>query len=143
VLVTEGILPAARGGYTASGKFDQFLPQTPYAAVLRCLRVVFHAFFFNPDTPTNVRAANAQDLVDLVGPNREILCGAIPELSPILHQDSTASSLHSTHSPTLHTSEVSSLSDTRNRFHSLFSGILAMVTANKMVTLFIDDVQVR
>eukprot|EP00026_Physarum_polycephalum_P000064 Phypoly_transcript_00064.p1 GENE.Phypoly_transcript_00064~~Phypoly_transcript_00064.p1 ORF type:complete len:1946 (+),score=282.67 Phypoly_transcript_00064:262-6099(+) len=137
VLVTEGILPAARGGYTASGKFDQFLPQTPYAAVLRCLRGVFHAFFFNPETPSPVRAANAQDLIDLVGPNREILCGAIPELTPLLHQDSTPST---TSSP-LHTSEVSSLYDTRNRFHSLFSGILAMVTREKMVTLFIDDLQ--
>lgn len=127
-------------GYTASGKFDQFLPQTPYAAVLRCLRSLFQDFFFNPHTSPVIQSQHAQQLIDLVGPNKEIICAVIPELSKLLITPAD-SELPCT-SPPPQVSVGLSLLDTRTRFHSIFLGILAMITADSMVTLFIDDVQV-
>lgn len=94
-----------------------------------------------------MRAAHAQNLTDIVGPNREVLCGAIPELAPLLPKESSSPSSSplsspSNSPPSMHPDLGSSLSDMRNRFHSIFLGLMSLVTAERMVTLFIDDVQV-
>jgi len=115
---------AAHSGIFTVGKFDQFQKNTPYSAIKQALSGwVQHALSLKESTLTALReqlnlalGANARVLVDFMGVF-QVLLGDQPSL-PVLGAQ-----------------------ETQNRFHLAMQRFIQIITQDRPLVIFIDDLQ--
>ncbi|MRG92121.1 AAA family ATPase [Polyangium spumosum] len=116
---------AARGGYLASGKFDQQGRNAPYAAVIHALRGMFRWILGEPDA---VLARFRAAIGDALGEHARVVCDLVPELARILGPQPPL--------PPLGPAEA------QNRFQMALSDFLrALCRLARPLVLFLDDLQ--
>jgi predicted ATPase len=118
------VLVPARGLF-ASGKFDQYKRDIPYATLAKALQTLIHQILGKSDAEVN-RWRNA--FREALGPNGQIIVNLIPELELVIGEQPPVSDL--------------SPRDAQNRFQMVFRRFLgAFARAEHPLALFLDDLQ--
>lgn len=115
---------AAHSGIFISGKFDQFQKNIPYSALKQALSGwIQHALSLKEHTLENIRerllhalGANARVLVDFMDVFK-VLLGDLPALPKLGAQE------------------------TQNRFHMVMQRFVQVITQDRPLVIFIDDIQ--
>ena len=115
---------AAYKGLFISGKFDQFQRNTPYSALKQALKSwLFYALSQSESDLQAMRSA----LITKLGANARVLIDFMAEFLPLLGELPEV--------PALGTQE------TLNRFTIVFQCFIKLISENKPLVLFIDDLQ--
>lgn len=116
---------AARAGLFATGKFDQYTREIPYATVAQAFRGLVRQILSSGDADLNRwRCA----IVEALGPNGQLMINLIPELALVIGEQPQA--------PDLPPQEA------KARFHLIFIRLLKVFArSDHPLVLFIDDVQ--
>jgi PAS domain S-box-containing protein len=118
------VMPA-RGSLFASGKFDQYKRDIPYATFAQALQDLVQQLL--PKKPADV-AAFSRDVLDAVGPNGQLVLDLIPELRAVIGEQPPL--------PELAPREA------QNRFQTVFRQFVgALATREHPLVLFLDDLQ--
>lgn len=116
---------AQRGGFFASGKFDQVNRSEPLAPVAHAFRDLVRQILATPEA---ARVSWKAKLLEAVGPNGRLLFDLIPELEIVLGPQPEVQALPPTES--------------RNRFSVLIQRFLRVFAAKAHpLVLFLDDLQ--
>ena len=112
-------------GLFASGKFDQYKRDIPYATLGQAVRRLVLTILSQSDT----ELAHWRDsLQEAVGPNGQLIVNLIPELELVIGQQPQITNLP--------------LQDSQNRFQTVFLRFLcAFARPEHPLTLFLDDLQ--
>jgi hypothetical protein len=114
-----------RHGLFASGKFDQYKKDIPYATLAQAFQTLIHQILGKSDDEVE-RWRNA--LCKAVGRGAQIIASLIPELELIIGNQSAASDL--------------SVQDAQNHFKKVFRRFLAVfANPEHPLVLFLDDLQ--
>ncbi|AXA44695.1 AAA family ATPase [Rhizobium leguminosarum] len=112
-------------GIFASGKFDQYSRNIPYATIAQAFRVLVRQILGSGDADL---ARWRQALVEALGPNGQLMVTLVPELALVIGEQPPA--------PDLPPQEA------KARFHLIFRRFLSVFALPKRpLVLFIDDVQ--
>ncbi|MCH9697622.1 MAG: AAA family ATPase [Gammaproteobacteria bacterium] len=115
----------ARQGYFISGKFDQYQRNIPYSAVANAFRGLMKQLL--SESQDNLLEWK-QQLLDILGPNGQVMIDIVPELQQIIGPQPKV--------PHLGTEE------NQNRFNSVALKFLLLFTRKeKPLVMFIDDLQ--
>ena len=115
---------AARRGYLAQGKFDQFQRGTPYAAAKMALRGLLRQLLAESDER---RHAWRGSILAAVGPNARVIIDFAPELELITGPQPPV--------PELPRAEA------QNRFQIALLDFLRAITREQPLVVFLDDLQ--
>ncbi|TAU83251.1 AAA family ATPase [Rhizobium leguminosarum] len=112
-------------GMFASGKFDQYSRDIPYATIAQAFRVLVRQILGSGDTDL---ARWRQALVEVLGPNGQLMVTLVPELALVIGDQPPA--------PDLPPQEA------KARFHLIFHRLLSVFgLPDRPLVLFLDDVQ--
>ncbi|WP_426231990.1 AAA family ATPase [Pararhizobium sp. DWP3-4] len=115
----------AAGGMFASGKYDQYTRDIPYATIAEAFRRLVHRILSLGDVEL---ARWRGDLLDALGPNGQLMTNLIPELALIIGEQPPP--------PPLQPHEAG------ERFHLVFRRFLGVFAhSTHPLALFVDDVQ--
>lgn len=115
----------AKHGYFISGKFDQFQRNIPYSAVANAFRGLMKQLLTEP--PSKLQEWKNK-LLQVLGPNGQVLIDFIPELEQIIGPQPKVAHLGT--------------EENQNRFNRLAMQFLQLFTSKeKPLVLFIDDLQ--
>ncbi|MBY5399472.1 AAA family ATPase [Rhizobium leguminosarum] len=118
-------LLAQTGGLFASGKFDQYTRDIPYATIAQAFQGVVRQILGSSDADLG---RWRKELVEALGPNGRLMINLVPELALIIGEQAPA--------PDLQPHEA------KARFHLVFRRFLAVFARpERPLALFIDDVQ--
>ncbi|TBA75538.1 GAF domain-containing protein [Rhizobium ruizarguesonis] len=113
------------GSLFASGKFDQYTRDIPYATIAQAFRGVVRQILGSGDAELE---RWKKELVEVLGPNGRLMINLVPELALIIGERPPA--------PELQPHEA------KARFHLVFGRFLAVFARpERPLVLFIDDVQ--
>ncbi len=113
------------GSLFASGKFDQYTRDIPYATIAQAFRGVVRQILGSGDADLE---RWKKELVEVLGPNGRLMINLVPELALIIGEQPPA--------PELQPHEA------KARFHLVFRRFLAVfASSERPLVLFIDDVQ--
>ena len=112
-------------GLFASGKFDQYKRDIPYATLAKAFQTLIHQILAKSDAEVNQWRKALREAID---PNGQVIVNVIPELELVIGKQ-------------LPVPELSPV-DTRNRFRTVFRQFLgAFAQADHPLALFLDDLQ--
>jgi predicted ATPase/signal transduction histidine kinase len=118
------VLVASRGQF-ASGKFDQYKRDIPYATLAKAFQTLIHQILAKSDAEVSQWRTALREAID---PNGQVIVNVIPELELIIGRQLPVPDL----SPV----------DARNRFRTVFRQFLgAFAQADHPLALFLDDLQ--
>ncbi|PZM08300.1 AAA family ATPase [Rhizobium tubonense] len=113
------------GGLFASGKFDQYTRDIPYATIAQAFRGLVRQILGSGDADLE---RWRRELVEALGPNGQLMINLVPELALVIDEPPPA--------PDLQPHEA------KARFHLVFRRFLAVFARpDRPLALFIDDVQ--
>jgi PAS domain S-box-containing protein len=113
------------GGLFASGKFDQYTRDIPYATIAQAFSDIVRQMLSSGDADL---ARWRQALLEALGPNGQLMINLIPELALVIGEQPDA--------PDLAPQEA------KARFHLIFRRFLAVFARpERPLVLFVDDVQ--
>ncbi|AYG62121.1 AAA family ATPase [Rhizobium jaguaris] len=116
---------AQTGSLFASGKFDQYTRDIPYATIAQAFRGVVRQMLGSGDADLE---RWRKELVEALGPNGRLMINLVPELALIIGEQPPA--------PDLQPHEA------KTRFHLVFRRFIAVFARPELpLVLFIDDVQ--
>ncbi|ACS55852.1 multi-sensor signal transduction multi-kinase [Rhizobium leguminosarum bv. trifolii WSM1325] len=114
-----------QAGLFASGKFDQYTRDIPYATIAQAFRGLVRQILGSGDADL---AHWRRALIDALGPNGQLMVNLVPELSLVIGEQLPAPDLPP--------------QDAKARFHLIFRRFLnVFARPNMPLVLFIDDVQ--
>lgn len=125
-LIQEVYKPITRQrGYFASGKFDQFQRNIPYASLIQAFRLLVRQLL----TETEAEISNWREkLLATLGPNGQILIEVIPEVELII-------------GPQPDVPDLAPL-EAQNRFNLVFQNFIKVFTRSEHpLVVFLDDLQ--
>ena len=112
-------------GLFASGKFDQYHRDIPFATLARAIRTLVRQILVKSDAELS---RWRHDLTAAIEPNGELIIGLVPELEFIIGKQPSVAELPPR--------------DAQNRFHSVLQRFLcAFAKAEHPLALFLDDLQ--
>lgn len=112
-------------GLFASGKFDQYKRDVPYATLAQAFQTLVRQILVKSQTEVD---RWRRDLLDAIGPNGQLMVNLIPELEFVIGKQSPV--------PDLPPQEA------RHRFQSVLQRFVsAFATAEHPLALFLDDLQ--
>ncbi|MCG8313129.1 MAG: AAA family ATPase, partial [Pseudomonadales bacterium] len=115
---------AAHHGIFLSGKFDQFQRSIPYSAIQQA----FHGWLQHVLTLPDLKLKELKIMINQsVGMNARVLIDFMPEFSLLLGELPPVARLGA--------------DETKNRFHTVFQHFIKVITAQRPLVIFIDDVQ--
>ncbi|MCG8550215.1 MAG: AAA family ATPase, partial [Desulfobacterales bacterium] len=116
---------AARQGYIASGKFDQFLRHQPYSAMVQALSGFVKQVIGEGAKKV---AAWKNEILDAVGQNGRVLTDVIPELEMLIGPQPAVEALPA--------------DEERGRFNAVFINLVSCFNGRRHpLVLFLDDLQ--
>jgi len=114
-----------KGGYIATGKFDQFLRHQPYSALTQALTSLFNQIMEESDDKILVWKEIVQQSV---GGNGQVIIDVIPELELLIGQQPTVAKL--------------SIEEQSTRFNTVMTNLIGgLGTSRYPLVLFMDDLQ--
>lgn len=108
----------------ASGKFDQYQRDIPYATLAQAFQTLVRDILGKPDVELG---AWSERILETVGPNAQLLTGLIPELRLVIGPQPPV--------PELPPQEA------RNRFQMVLRQLLGAFSKQEPLVLFLDDLQ--
>jgi predicted ATPase/signal transduction histidine kinase len=112
-------------GLFASGKFDQYKRDIPYATLAKAFQTLIHQILAKSDAEVSQWRKALREAID---PNGQVIVNVIPELELVIGKQSPVPEL----SPV----------DARNRFRTVFRQFLGVFAqADHPLALFLDDLQ--
>ena len=115
---------AAHNGLFITGKFDQFQRNVPYSALQQALKIWLQHVLALPESKLQQKQ---HALNQTLGANARVLIDFMTEFKPLLGELPNV--------PTLGAEE------SKNRFHRVFLQLIKLITQEKPLVLFIDDLQ--
>ena len=112
-------------GFFASGKFDQYKRDIPYATLAQAFQMLVRQILAKSEAEVDHWR---QALLEALGPNGQLIVNLIPEVEFVIGKQPSVADLPP--------------QEARNRFQSVFSRFLgAFATAEHPLALFLDDLQ--
>jgi PAS domain S-box-containing protein len=113
------------GGLFASGKFDRFKPDIPYATLAQAFRSLIRQILTQSDAEVLLWRTT---LLEALGPNGQLIASLVPEIELIIGEQPAAVDLPA--------------QDAQNRFQAVFRRFLGVFCGpGRPLALFLDDLQ--